>query len=360
MKTPVGNLKDLDLSDHDVCQRILALDKHRLAEGLVVESLFDQYLAAFPQNGNDDAPVLIDADTAIAANPRGRDTYAFVWDRESRIGLRRYLIALGRRYDTWLVRFDASENTFITTHIKDGKRVSDWAPLYETARDLSGLGHEHDVDVDVSVRDPKRINQSFWGYLSAHYGDALGERVVLPRIFLNFGIQPWFRYVWNIDRVYLQGDQIWHLEIKHKYPITGRPLTFGLNDGELRLIRNLSQCGLRSLHTIIVKPRWNKETSSMLLTNDMSARAAAAVIGREITGEEVTAIMRQRAGQSGADTSFSGRSSLKFRSMPASGFTSFGTLGMPYTEVAGRIDRFMRGEVLERITDERLSELRLA
>lgn len=207
MKTPVGNLKDLDLSDHDVCQRILALDKHRLAEGLVVESLFDQYLAAFPQNGND-APVLIDADTAIAANPGGRDTYAFVWDRESRIGLRRYLIALGRRYDTWLVRFDASEHTFVTAHVKDGKRVSDWGPLYQTARDLSGREHEHDVGVDLSVRDAKRINQSFWGYLSAQYGDALGERVVLPRIFLNFGIQPWFRYVWNIDRVYLQGDQI--------------------------------------------------------------------------------------------------------------------------------------------------------
>lgn len=359
MKTPVGNLKDLDLSDHDVCQSILTMDKHRLAEGLVVESLFDQYLAAFPQNGNH-APVLIDADTAIAANPGRPDTYAFVWDRENRFGLRRYLIALGRRYDTWLVRFNAVQKTFITAHVKDGKRVSDWGPLYATARDLSGLQQEHDVGVDLSVRDTKRINQSFWGYLSAHYGDALGARVVLPRIFFNFGIQPWFRYVWNIDRVYLQGDQIWHLEIKHKYPIMGRPLTFGLNDGELRLIRNLSQCGLRSLHTIIVKPRWNKETSSMLLTNDMSARAAAAVIGREITGDDVASIMRQRAGRSGADTSFSGRSSLKFRSMPASGFTSFGTLGMQYTEVADRIDRFMRGEVLDRITDERLSEMRLA
>jgi hypothetical protein len=357
MQTPLGELAGLDLSDHDLCQRILALDKHRLAEGLVVESLFDQYLAAFPRKG-EDVPFLIDADTAIARNPGGGVSYAFVWDRGSAKGLGRYLRALGSRYSAWLVRFDESMHDFVAAGTEEGRLASDWSPLHDVARRLSGLQTARDVGVDPSVRDPRRINQSFWGYLSAHYGDDLGRRVVLPRLFMNFGIQPWFRYVWNIDRIYLQGDQLWHLEIKHKYPIQGNPLTFGLNDGELRLIGDLARCGLRSLHTIIVKPRWNKETSSMLLTNDMSARAAAAVIGREISAEDVRQALAQRAGLSGPDTSFSGRSALVFRSLPASDFSVFGTLGMPYTEVAGRIDDFMLGGHTEQVTDRWLRELR--
>lgn len=358
MQTPVGQLAQLDLSDHEVCQRILALDKHRLAEGLVVESLFDQYLAAFPHD-QEDAPVLIDTDTAIATNPGSPVTCAFVWDRGNRSGLGRYLKALGQRYQVVLVRFDKTAKTFIAARCHEGKRISDWLPLWETARTLSGRQSEHDVAVDLSVRDAKRINQSFWGYLSAHYGDELGERVVLPRIFLNFGIQPWFRYVWNIDRIYLQGDQIWHIEIKHKYPIPGEPLSFGLNDGELRLIGNLARCGLRSLHTLIVKPRWNKDAGSMRLTNDMATRTAAAVIGREITQNDVDLAMRQRAGRSGADTSFTGRNSLSFRSLPAASFSRFGTLGMPHTEVAGRIARFMRADAPEPVTDDWLRGLRL-
>ena len=96
----------------------------------------------------------------------------------------------------------------------------------------------------------------------------------------------------------------------------------------------------------------------MLLTNDMSARAAAAVIGREINADDVRCALDQRAGRSGPDTSFSGRSSLAFRSLPASDFSVFGTLGMPYTEVAGRIDDFMRGRQTEQVTDKWLRDLR--
>lgn len=54
METPFGQLATLDLSDHELCRRIISLDKQSLAEGLVVESVFDQYLAAFSRDqGND-------------------------------------------------------------------------------------------------------------------------------------------------------------------------------------------------------------------------------------------------------------------------------------------------------------------
>lgn len=136
---------------------------------------------------------------------------------------------------------------FLRSFVQGRERVSEWELLDSAAHRLSGRTTSHDTSVDNSVRDANRINQSFWSYLSAHYGNALGHRVALPRLFLNCGIRPWFRFVWNIDRVYLQGDYLWHFEVKHKYPIAGTPLTFGLNDGELRLIGNLTLYGLRSL-----------------------------------------------------------------------------------------------------------------
>lgn len=358
MQTPFGDLTRLDLSDHDLCRQFLALDKHRLAEGLVIESLFDQYLETFPGDQKD-VPRLIDADTAIAVNRGDKVTYAFVWDRGSPVGLGRYLTALGQHYRVILVRFDNAHKLFTAAECREGKRVSTWFPLPELAQKLSGKNEPSAFDIDASVRDTKRINQSFWGYLSEHYGTDLGQRVILPRIFLNFGIQPWFQYVWNVDRIYLQGNQLWHLEIKHKYPMSGRPLTFGLNDGELRMIRQLAHCGLRSLHTIIVKPRWDKETGSMFLTNNMTARSSAAVIGREITSGDALSIMRHAPRYSGADTSFTGRKGLKFYPLLATDFSSFGTLGMPHTEVATRMDAFMRGEKKEPVTDDWLLSLKM-
>ena len=41
METPLGSLRNLDLTDHGVCRRILSLDKRQLVERLVFESWFD-------------------------------------------------------------------------------------------------------------------------------------------------------------------------------------------------------------------------------------------------------------------------------------------------------------------------------
>lgn len=120
METPFGQLATLDLSDHELCRRIISLDKQSLAEGLVVESVFDQYLAAFPRDQGNET-VMVDADTAIAANPGDSKQFAFVWDRVSGQGLGRYLKALDHRHIVWLVRFSEPDRCFYAASCKEGK-----------------------------------------------------------------------------------------------------------------------------------------------------------------------------------------------------------------------------------------------
>jgi hypothetical protein len=69
MQTPWGELGSLDLADHEVCRTILAQDKHQLAEGLVVERVFDQIFDDVPAHL--EGAVLLDADTAIVDPGRG-------------------------------------------------------------------------------------------------------------------------------------------------------------------------------------------------------------------------------------------------------------------------------------------------
>ena len=135
------------------------------------------------------------------------------------------------------------------------------------------------------------------GISPSHYGDRLGADVVLSRVFINWGVQPWFGAgVWNLDRIFLHGNQLWHLEIKHKYPMEREArLHFGINDGELRQIASLLECGLRSLHVVTVKPFWERQSGSMYLLNDLEARSRAAILSMETDrGQDIPRVSRPR------------------------------------------------------------------
>lgn len=188
MQTPLGPLKDLDLGDHDVCAAILAEDKHQLIEGLVFESYFDQYLLSLTE-ASDQKVQLVDVDTAVVSLPgRNAGVAAFVWARSRGDGLGRYLGALSSRMPVWLVEFVDGE--FVAVPFSDGKRHGEARPLQAVTEAVGKRLGPSFEPIQSSVRDRKRINQSFWGYLSERHGDDLGFNVVLPRVFLNWGIQP--------------------------------------------------------------------------------------------------------------------------------------------------------------------------
>lgn len=320
--TPWGQLKDLDLTDSELCATILAQDKHQLTEGLVVENLFDQIIDAVPASLP--GALLLDVETAIVDTGRSPDRWhAFVWARSRTDGLGRYLKALGKRFRTWLVELDVATGTFIAHERREGKATGETQPLPVLMKALANRSPAA-VTVAEAVRDQHRQRLGFWGFLSDAYGDKLGERVILPRLFLNHGIQPWFRAVWNLDRILIHGDDIWMLEIKHKYPMSRGALAFGVNDGELGVIRLLGEAGIRCFHAIIVKPQWTAKTGAGYLFNRLAHRERAALIGVELDRIRINGMFDGSRGLSPAHTTFSGEGRIGFRSIPAAQFGRIG------------------------------------
>ena len=288
METPWGHLKDIDLSDHELCEKILAEDKHQLSEGLVVENIFDQIVDAMPTVRPGSR--LLDIESAIVDTRRSPDRWhVFVLARSRGPGLGRYLSALERKSRPWLVELHQPTGTFIAREWKDGMMVGAWRPLDTVMSHLSG-GRRQQLEIAANVRDSQRQKLAFWGFLVGYYGDQLGMRVVLPRLFLNQGIQPWFRAVWNIDRILVDGDDIWALEIKHKFPFGRTGLRFGINDGELGWIRLLGEAGIRCFHAILAKPSWTGNSGSGYLLNRIALKERAALIGVELDRHRVQAI----------------------------------------------------------------------
>ena len=169
-----------------------------------------------------------------------------------------------------------------------------------------------------------------------------------------------------MDRVLLVDDQVWLLEVKHKFPKELPPkgnwptLRFGVNDGELAVIDRLAEFGIRCLHTILVKPYWSKEIGSTYLLNDLSLRSKAAMIAVDLNREVIKTMMAGRAGKSGAHTTIDGRSGMNFRMLPARSFRDMGVLSDPLEDIAREMVRVMTAGTGTALREERLQSLRCA
>ncbi|WP_156368625.1 hypothetical protein [Duganella sp. Leaf61] len=179
----------------------------------------------------------------------------------------------------------------------------------------------------------------------------------MPRILINYGIQPYFRAVWNLDRAFIYNRQIWLGEIKHKFPF-GRELSFGMNIGELEVIERLTSAGIQCLHVILVKPLWSKEVGSMYLLNNLQMRSRAALVACALSQESASRIFPVDAAVSGSHTSFSGTGHLKYRKARVTHFSLVGNMGEPTYTLAEALAKLMRGCALPAVTEECLRRYR--
>lgn len=362
MRTPWGNLRDLDLSDHALAEKIIFADKHQLVEGLVVESLFDQIAQKIPST--EDSQVFpLDVETIIVdTNKTSERWLAFVWARNKTTGLGRYLLALEQGFVPYLLEYDPS-NGFVATKRENGKSVTAPEALAVLMERLSDQAYKP-FFVSESVRDEMRQKQAFWGVISSYYGARISLEIVLPRILINCGIQPYFRRVWNLDRMLLVNNQLWLLEIKHKFPQELPPkgtwptLRFGINDGELAVIDRLAECGIRCLHTILVKPYWSKEIGSTYLLSDLSLREKAAMIAIDLSRKVIEIMRAGRAGKSGAHTTIDGRSAMSFRLHPARNFRDIGVLSDSPEDIAKKMAGVMNAMPGPLVLESHLQALR--
>lgn len=355
MQTPWGELKRLDLENHEFAAEILSADKHQLVEGLVVESLFDQIVADFPADAGSTV-IPLDIESIVVDTKRDKERLLiFVWVRNPGDGLGRYLKALENSFVPYLVTFEAGD--FTACRISNGRRQAPPQLLHELMQELSPAAATPFV-VDAKVKDSNRQRQSFWGFISNFHKEELAKRIVLPRILINCGIQPYFRSVWNLDRIFLIDGTLWLFEIKHKFPMSRDHLSFGINDGELAMLNLLGQCGIRCLHTILVKPFWSKDVGSMYLFNDLSMRARAGLIATVLDDKAISKMMGGRTGRSGAHTSITGLSSLSFKQIAAVDFAALGLLSDPHGVLSRSITSVIRGLPTTPVTDEWLLGLK--
>lgn len=346
-KSEFTDLKAIDLSSRENIRKILFYDKHQVLEGLITEQISEQILGEAAQQGL----AILDCETVIARKKQGNASYAFVWMRSDTPLLHSYLSALAKRYSVYPVRFDAELAEFFTSDVElrgTSFPVLD-VPLQQKNTQLSGKSIRNGTakfpEVDNSVRNLLRQEQGFWGFLVGAYGRNLNERVALPRVLKNFCIHPYFDGgVWDMDRIVQSRSALWACEVKHKFPFYQqeagkRRLCFGLNVGELILMKSLNECGIQCLHAIIVKPYWEKRTSSMYLFYEMKARQRALIVGGVLDAAYIGNVLRRNvpARLSGADTTIGGQGKQSYRYLPVEKFARVGRLTDDIENIASEI-----------------------
>lgn len=359
MKTPWGELEDLELSDRKLAERVLTADKHQLVEGMIVECLYDQILDSLPVHVP--GVISLDVETVIAQPKKfGERKIAVVWAREKKNGLGRYLKALELRFLVFLVEYETGKG-FFGSAIKDGMRSGRVMSIDDLLAPVSAVPYKP-FQVSSAVRNEERQREAIYGFLFAHHGDRLASNVLLPRILINCGVQPWFRFVWNLDKIFIIDGKPWLFEVKHKFPYRDQQspaLKFGLNDGELSIFRLLAECGIGCIFSIMVKPKWSKEVGSLYMLTDLKARKNTAVIGKVLDASTITDLYSKTSGVSGSDTTITGDSGgqLKFKRIPVTAFGMFGRFSDEPSQIAERIVAEIRGAMAVRATDEELQSL---
>lgn len=147
------------------------------------------------------------------------------------------------------------------------------------------------------------------------------------------------------------------MEVKHKFPFGGARLKFGINDGELDLMRLMARAGIRTLYSLIVKPQWSKEVGSMYLLSDMKMRERAAIVGMPLDSDSIARIQQGQTSLSPSHTSFTGRGNLKYKSINAEDFSFLGVLSDGPDRLAAGIEKLLRGDSLEKVTGVKLRHL---
>lgn len=336
MRTPWGELKSLNLNDIELCGEILSTDKHQLIEGLVIERFYDKLLRSVGEISN---TYLLDIDSAVAIHD-GK-YHIFILARELNSQLRKLFELLGKTMTTHIVQYINGD--LFCCRVANGKKVTEIIELGVFLEMYYGSSII-DFKVNLNVRDEGRQKDAFFDHLLGVYGTSLGEQVVLPRLFINHAIQRHFRAVWNLDRIVIIGDDYWVMEVKHKYPImSGIGLKFGLNVGEVGVLSAVVDCGIRCLHSVVVKPIWSKDVGSMYIMKDKTLRDRTMLLACELDSRMFDWINSSATGISAAHTSITGTGQLKYKSIPVEGFNEIGIISEPMNKLADSLVSVLSG-----------------
>jgi hypothetical protein len=180
--------------------------------------------------------------------------------------------------------------------------------------------------------------------------------VLLPRLFINYGLSPYFGQVWNLDRICLYREQLWLLEIKHKFPFGRQGLHFGINEGELQNIQLLQRVGIECLHAVLVKPVWKRGASAMYLYNNRALQRRVAVIAMDL-GKASTRLLATKARVAPKHTSVGGNTDVRYYTLDAINFSYVGCLMDPSGTLIDGLRGVLDGGERKPVTDLMLRRL---
>ncbi|MHB1643973.1 MAG: hypothetical protein ACYCS8_15225 [Acidithiobacillus sp.] len=366
--TPFGPLKDIPLDDVDQLKEILVRsDKSRMLEGLVIEAVFNDYLSKLSGQRIEVLPISLVRTLTVKSQPNSRQKYVnswWVWDR-SKNGRAatelRVLLAPRSPREEFLFDcyYNEAERDFFMKEWDGMQNIPIQSYMLEKRRQLKPQFRIP----SKAVINEHRSQQAFWAGISSQYSDDLFRDVVLYRLFKNCAIQPFFDGVWDIDSlVRLPDGKLMQLEVKHKYPRVERindNLSFGINNGQLSVMLDLAQRGIKTLHMIMVKPIWSKDYGTGCLLNRIGDRKNVLFLAKLLDKETLLQIQSGQSYQTGAEQSFTGRTGQKARYVDASEFQFLGTLDDPVEDVARNISLAATGALNRPASDRLLKESRI-
>lgn len=353
--TPFGNLSEVDIDDISTLQEILLRsEKSKLLEGIVIERVFENYIQALEKFDIRALP----ASLVKSFNSRKKATAWWVCDHSENGDVFRVLDEnLTKRKNHYVLPFQfCTEVSDFLVENWNGRETFSVQGALMKDRGVSSL---EITPPDGKVVDELRSQQAIWALLSNMNARQLFEKVVLPRLFKNFAVQPFFNGTWDTDNLLQVGGRTIALEVKHKFPRVGNegdPLLFGINVGQLITIRDLASIGINTLHMIMVKPKWDPTKRSEYLLNNINERRNVILLAKLIDTEEVSNIMQRDVFPSGIRQSITGRDEQKVRYLRCDEFNVLGTMDDTVEDIArnillavnGQLDSPAKGTDLER------------
>lgn len=375
--TPLGYFpEEVDFKNLTSNESLLTREKHQLLEGLVIEYVAEQFIKT-PALEN--LINLLDVVTLITRgvpNDRRNTTgqYCnFIWKRddsdiEDFISILQNL-SPGCANTTYICKEE--EMKFLAKKPSNSK----WLPLQSYLRSKRKITEDKKIkfpQVDNNSKNNERQLSSILGRLLPAYNKRIIKDVILPRVFKNYIIQPFFRSGWDLDRIFRYKGKLWEFELKHKYPIDNYSffedinntnnrycLSFGINEGQANIIRLLAKQGLNTLHLILVKPRWSDQENPGYLFVDEEARKKTLVIGAVLTLEKINAILDGKLKKAPSKTSYNGANETNYYRIPRNFFHVIGSYADGKDSLAPNIIKLLDGTLDSVLTTKNLIDNRI-
>lgn len=375
--TPLGYFpEDVDLTNLTSNDSFLAREKHQLLEGLVIEYVAEQFITT---------PVLkeiitiLDVVTIITRGiPDDRsnasDQYcSFIWNRdESNID---DYISILQNLSTGCINttYICKENNlkFFATKPTDPK----WLPLQtylRNKRNITDIKKIKFPQINENSKNNARQLSTILGRLQPAYKSNIVKDVILPRIFKNYIVQPFFRSGWDLDRIFRYQGRLWEFELKHKFPIDNYSffedindtenrycLSFGINEGQANIMKLLAEQGLNTLHLILVKPRWSDKEDPGYLFVDEEARQKTLVIGAVLTLEKINKIVSGKLKTAPPKTSYNGSRKTNYYRIPRNFFHVIGSYADGKNSLMPNIIKLLDNKLSSTLTTKDLLDNRI-